>query len=301
MLTRSVPACRGWSPRSLRGAALEFACWVAQRRQIGVIVASRGPKLEQLPRQGPLRRCLPSRSHLKPPLTKPPPDEDANYHQHGRHHGSDRSRSHSLAPYNSGTPGWDTVALDGPAPARAKPDRRSHPVTQPHLAVNLSSPTAPDVQHDHLIDSTRCGEGSPTAASALRPGGFGTGIDGVLTAGVVTTGSGAGSGRLRRVAMVLGLNAAGTGVASGVDGVQSGGSGAEASACAAPRLLQQQFERQRGRSRSPSVGGTPDSLTPSRRWVPEPRPVGASPPLSGWRLAGCSRRRERLLGRGDRS
>lgn len=44
--------------------------------------------------------------------------------------------------------------------------------------------------------------------------------------------------------------------------------------------------------RSPSVGGTPDSLTPSRRWVAEPSPVGASPPLSGWRLAGCSRRRK---------
>ena len=139
-MTRSVPACRGWSPRSLRGAALEFACWVAQRRQIGVIVSPRGPKLEQLPRQGPLRCCLPSRSHLKPPLAKPPPDQYANYHQHGRHHGSDRSRSHSVAPLTSGRPGWDTVALDGLAPARAKPDRRLHPVTPPHLAVNLSSP-----------------------------------------------------------------------------------------------------------------------------------------------------------------
>lgn len=58
-------------------------------------------------------------------------------------------------------------------------------------------------------------------------------------AGVVTTGSGAGSERLRTVVMVLELEAAGTGVASGVGGVQSGGIGAEASACAVPRLWQQ--------------------------------------------------------------
>jgi hypothetical protein len=107
--------------RPLRGAALEFACWVAQLRQIGVIVSPRGPKLEQLPRQGPLRCCLPSRSHLKLPLAKPPPYEYANYHQHGRHRGSDRSRSHSVAPLASGRPEGTPVALDGPAPARAGP------------------------------------------------------------------------------------------------------------------------------------------------------------------------------------
>jgi hypothetical protein len=118
MLTGSVPACGGWSPPPLRGAAFKFACWVAQLRQIRVIVSPRGPKLEQLPRQGQLRCCLPSRSHLKPPLAKPPPYKYANYHQHGRHHGSDRSRSHSVAPLAQGR---DTVALDGPAPARASP------------------------------------------------------------------------------------------------------------------------------------------------------------------------------------
>lgn len=143
-------AClRGWSP-PLHSAALEFACWVAQLRQIGIIVSPRGPKLEQLPREGQLRCCLPSRSHLKLPLAKPPPYEYANYHQYGRHQGN-RSGSHSVAPLASGTPRWTPGALDGPAACSRKPDRMLRSVTPPHLAVNLSFPAVPDAQQDRLI------------------------------------------------------------------------------------------------------------------------------------------------------
>jgi hypothetical protein len=56
--------------------------------------------------------------------------------------------------------------------------------------------------------------------------------------------------------------------------------------------LQQQFERQRDRFRSPSFDGTPDSLILLDAGSGT-RHVGTSPPLSGWRLAGCFRRRER--------
>jgi hypothetical protein len=95
-ITGRPPAAQCEPPpqRELCGTALEFACWVSQLRQIGVIVSPRGPKLEQLPRQGQLRCCLPLGSHLKPPLAKPPSYEYANYHHHGRHHGGDRSRRH---------------------------------------------------------------------------------------------------------------------------------------------------------------------------------------------------------------